>query len=227
MNPLQLGPFMLKTEVLTFGLSVLAGYIGLRLRLNRSDTDHSDQAKVKDKLVNGFLMWLIIWKLSLVLFDPVSVTMSPQALLYFDGGEKGLWLGGIASGLYVGYSIMKSRISVAAWVDYVSISWFCGSAAYHLLMLLNGFHEGIYHLASSFITILLAGMLFKRQKRGELPYLLQILLWFCIGQILSLFLNEGRTILIMGFSMSQLLYLVFSCMLLALAHKTEHKRKAG
>ncbi|MGG1552313.1 hypothetical protein [Paenibacillus ferrarius] len=227
MNPLQLGPFLLKTEVLILGLSALAGYIGLRIRLNRSDSDHSDQAGVTDKLVNGFLMWLIIWKLSIVLFDPVSVTWSPLALLYFDGGEKGLWLGGIASGLYVGYGIRRSRISVTAWIDYVSISWFCGSAAYHLLNLLNGFHEGAYHLASSFIILLLAGMLYKRQKRGDSLYLLQILLWFCIGQILSLFLNEGRTILIMGFSMSQLLYLVFSCMLLALAHKTEHKRKAG
>ncbi|MFK2825483.1 hypothetical protein QYG89_07250 [Bacillus sp. B190/17] len=75
----------------------------------------------KDKLFlhfyeNAVLIFIVIWKLSIVLFSFSLVKQAPLSLLYFNGGWKGIWLGIF---FVYGYTLWKcplERRTQAAWI---------------------------------------------------------------------------------------------------------------
>lgn len=121
MKTLQLGPFLLNTDLIMLILSVLFGYIGLSIRLNGYQTV---QTFVKDKFSNALLLWLVIWKFSIIVFDPIPVIKAPLSLIYFNGGEDGMWLAGALSGIYLWSNLRKNLLSVAAMIEFAAITFF-------------------------------------------------------------------------------------------------------
>ncbi|MCZ8513696.1 hypothetical protein O9H85_14890 [Paenibacillus filicis] len=222
MKTLQLGPFLLNTDLIMLILSVLFGYIGLSIRLNGYQTV---QTFVKDKFSNALLLWLVIWKFSIIVFDPIPVIKAPLSLIYFNGGEDGMWLAGALSGIYLWSNLRKNLLSVAAMIEFAAITFFCGFSSYQLLMLIGDIHGWQFHVSSAVISMILAGAIFKQKKRDNLSFNLQILLWFSLAQIFSSFLNENRTTVVSGFSETQLIFAMLSLIFLGLISVVDKRRR--
>ncbi len=131
MNPLQIGPVVMNENLLVFFVSALTGYMALRIRLIRTNVDYG---VVKEKFLNAMFLSFFIWKFSVIAFDPVSVIEDPLSLIYFHGGEKGIWLAGTISAVYLWISLKKTGLPVGDIVELVTLVFLSGFGAYHGLI---------------------------------------------------------------------------------------------
>ena len=128
------GPFILQKSMLVVIAAVAAGYVLSRLRLKGSSIGRTFGAIVS----NALLMWVVSWKLSILVFDPGSVLSNPMSLLYFSGGDKGVWLATLLSGIYVWLSAKKAKLNAAIYTDSVLVSVIGGYAVYAALIFFYG-----------------------------------------------------------------------------------------
>ena len=134
---------------------------------------------VVDLYGNAVFIFIIIWKLSVVLFDFKTSISHPMTILYFHGGLKGYWLGIIAVCIYLIYICYKKHcfyqekaIAVFAWMLTVSI--------YELgIGLLNGYALWIV----GFQTMMNAAILiWLKKKIRDFQWLVQLLILFTVFQ---------------------------------------------
>jgi len=124
---LQLGTFVLNIELLIYAAAGMIGVLAVWFRLR----EYADRARLVSDAWNAIYLWVAVWKASLVLLDPASVIAHPLSLLFFSGGEKGIWL---ASASSLGFIILRNykragiRRSAAA-----AAVWGAGMAAAALL----------------------------------------------------------------------------------------------
>lgn len=65
-------------------LSTFLGYYSLNFRLKRfTGIENSDKRRLVETIETAAILALVIWKFSLILFDPVRVITAPSSLLYF------------------------------------------------------------------------------------------------------------------------------------------------
>ncbi|NMD68939.1 redoxin domain-containing protein [Bacillus sp. DNRA2] len=89
MEYIQIGSITIALKWLILGGAILFGLILVKLMLNRTQT--KEISKNVFELMTDSLFWgFIIWKLSLIIFEPSLVFKSLLSLLYFTGGTKGL-----------------------------------------------------------------------------------------------------------------------------------------
>ncbi|MBS4219373.1 hypothetical protein KHA96_13685 [Bacillus sp. FJAT-49711] len=74
---------------------------------------------------NVVFIFIITWKLSVILFQFKMIVTNPLSILYFNGGMKGFWIG-IAAGIVYTYFYMKHnevRIEqfIQAWLLFIVI----------------------------------------------------------------------------------------------------------
>lgn len=96
MTNVQVGSLVLNGELLLY---LAAGLLSvLAIYLLRRGNEHRE----RDLSVawNAMLIWIAIWKGSLLVIDPVAVFRQPMSLLFFGGGTIGFWL---ACAVAVGY----------------------------------------------------------------------------------------------------------------------------
>jgi len=71
-----------------------AGYAAVR----RSGVGGAENERIRSALFGGGILWLIIWKMSLLWLDPSTVLTYPASLLYLDGGAAGrIWATAVAA----------------------------------------------------------------------------------------------------------------------------------
>ncbi|MUT68798.1 TlpA disulfide reductase family protein [Paenibacillus sp. NEAU-GSW1] len=121
MYTVQIGSFVLNLEIVIYLLCGMAGAAGLSLRLKREGGSASAAAEV----INALIVWVAVWKLSLIAFDPAAVFADLRSLIYFSGGIAGGWA---ATAVACGYLVIRWRRAGAAWL----------AIAGRLLLLLSG-----------------------------------------------------------------------------------------
>ncbi len=131
MSNLQIGSFVLNTELLIYLLAGVGGVLAVRLRVR----GHENKEQLISIAWSAMFIWMLIWKGSLLIFDPKSVISQPQSLLFFDGGVKGLWLASIVSVGYSGFRYVK-QLGVQQGVMLLKILLAGWLTIYSLLMLL-------------------------------------------------------------------------------------------
>lgn len=82
-NYLQIGQFSISFIWLSVVLALFLLSISCRILLHR---------RLGDWMVNSFLLFVLIWKGSYILFHLPLVLAMPKSALFFDGGTRGLFL---------------------------------------------------------------------------------------------------------------------------------------
>lgn len=209
---LQLGPFVLRLQWMVIILSVLVGYLVVRYRLKRV-TDLEDRAKERiiETIEKSIVIALMTWKFSLLLFDPLRVVTNPLSILYYSGGELGIWLAIIVLLIYFYYHSKKGHISVGVYGDLIAVGFLAGLGAYSLFALLgNQLRVGVY--GSQILLAMLLYLLFLRESKqtAKLSDLNQALIWFSLGQVFILFLSPLKQYFWWGFSKVQFYFLILA-----------------
>ena len=219
---LQAGPFLLKTHWLIIILSALVGYFVIKYRLKRAG--YPDQRMI-ETIENSLIIALMVWKFSLILFDPVSVVINPLTLLYFSGGERGIWLAAVAAIFYFYRRAQKDQVSVWVYGDLLATGFLAATAAYHLIDLFGDKQMVWVDGSEIIIALLILLLIFRRSKEiGKPNHLNQILLWFSLGQVGISFLNPLKQNYWWGFSQEQILYLSLAVLCLSIDLVTGKKR---
>ncbi|MGY4758496.1 redoxin domain-containing protein [Paenibacillus caseinilyticus] len=133
----------------------------LRLRLRGSGIGRPMGEAVQTAL----LLWVLVWKLSILLWEPKSILDDPVSLLYFNGGQKGVWLASIVSGLYILYAAERRQLDRILYSDSLLLALLGGYAAYAALMLLMDPRE-LGSRLPSVIVVLAAAALWLRYRPG-------------------------------------------------------------
>jgi hypothetical protein len=219
---LQVGPFLLKTHWLIIILSALVGYFVIKYRLKRAG--YPDQRMI-ETIENSLIIALIVWKFSLILFDPVSIVTNPLALLYFSGGEHGVWLAAVVAVFYFYHRAQKDQVSVWVYGDLLAAGFLAATAAYHFIDLFGDKQMVWVDGSEIIIALLILLLIFRRSKEiGKPNHLNQILLWFSLGQVGISFLNPLKQNYWWGFSQEQILYLSLATLCLRIDWVAGKKR---
>lgn len=160
MSNIQLGSFVLNTELLVYLASALAGALALRL-LRRG---HPGKEADLSVAWGSMLLWIVIWKVSLLLIDPASVMQRPLSLLYFSGGAIGFWLASLASaGLAVfRYSRRYTLEESLSLTGMTASGW---AAMYALASLFFSRDVQLYHWIVLLVALAGAILLLRSAKR--------------------------------------------------------------
>lgn len=199
---IQIGSFVLNGQILLliafgwFGWAAVRGYVVKKLL---AEDDFGSIA------FQGFVIWLLLWKGSLLLLDPVQTIQYPTSLLYFDGGVSGRWIASIITGIYVAYRTWKQNASWKLTIEAATVFLMGGAAAYHAGLIWFEsdnwpFHAGYAVLAS--VTLL---SFYIVKPPIPLIHTLQSWQWFSIGLTLLWFLHPERAFLIRSFSTQQMI----------------------
>ncbi|TLS50288.1 TlpA family protein disulfide reductase [Paenibacillus antri] len=101
---LQLGPLSLNGPLLLLLWFGASGYAVVRA----SGIGEEAKERIRSALLGGGILWLLVWKTSLLWLDPQGVLAHPSSLLYLDGGTTGRYA---ATGIAVVYAAFRWRDS--------------------------------------------------------------------------------------------------------------------
>jgi peroxiredoxin len=181
MDTINVGPLLLKRDMLEWILAAAVGFSLMRLRMKGTATG----ARIGSQLLNALLCGIVVWKGSLLLFSPMEVIRQPMSLLYFTGGARGAWLGTAAALAYVWLQARKEeRTSRPQYIDSTLFFILCGYSTKLLLDVLSG---GEHMLRDGLIVLLavLVGSLWLRQVApGQLKGAAQLAVMFLVGSAL-------------------------------------------
>lgn len=99
---MQVGTFVLNSELLLYLIAGMVGVLAVRYR----QRGHRERERHVAEAWNAILIWLVVWKGSLLLFDPAAVVRHPLSLLFFSGGTKGIWLASLTA---LSYMYLRNR----------------------------------------------------------------------------------------------------------------------
>ncbi|AFM42849.1 hypothetical protein Desaci_3983 [Desulfosporosinus acidiphilus SJ4] len=219
---LQVGPILLRIQWLIIVLSAFVGYFVIKHRLQRAG--YADQRMI-ETIENSLYIAVAVWKFSLILFDPLTVITNPLALLYFSGGEHGIWLAAAVVCSIIYFRAQKENVSIWAYGDLLATGFLAAIVVYDWMdWVLN--KQWVWVDGSEMIISLLILLVFfrKSKKIGEPYQLTQALLWFSLGQVFVQFLNPLKRNDWLGFSQEQILYLILAVLCLCLDWFAEKKR---
>lgn len=203
MNVLRVGPLLVDLKLLFVIAAAIAGYLAL---IGRKEMRDKEDAAIS-VLVNAFLIGLLIWKLSPVLFDLKSVIQQPLSLLYFHGGQRGVWLGIAAAVFYVAWRMNKLQVPLPRYGELVLIGWTTGMGIYHLLSAVAFDRETIVHTFAALLNFVVSGyFLSRRIEQTSQASLLRISGWYFLAMLALPFLQEYRESIVWGFSLEQLIW---------------------
>ncbi|MFM1654121.1 hypothetical protein ACI7RC_18775 [Brevibacillus sp. B_LB10_24] len=212
------GPFIIKQSWILIAGSCLAAYWAAKFRVRGGG---KGAESVLETLVNLSILAVFIWKGSLILFHPMSVIDNPYVLLYFSGGVRGVWLALAVALLLLYIRARKANISIWIYADVLTVAFLAFRSVYHVLALVAapGSTAIVFHVSHIAVSaLLLAWFARNRNHFGHPEELLQMLLWFSIGQIFTGFFAVTRTSAALGLTWEQLLFLTLAllCILVSI-----------
>lgn len=209
MSTVVLGPLTVRIDILVFFISAVAGFLALRLRLRTRE----ESAWILDTYVNALLIGFIVWKFSIIIFDPIRTIQHPLSLLYFTGGDKGVWLGTALALLYVGFRLNKNRSLLVSLVKAAMLAFLAGGfARYVFVWIWNDLMDEISLMYAVLHAVLAvwAWIKYDTSIRG----FVSIALWYSIGAVLIPFFDAGRQTVIAGFTSIQIAYSILAFIIL-------------
>ncbi|RXI97905.1 hypothetical protein DS745_16250 [Anaerobacillus alkaliphilus] len=139
LDGIQLGPIFLSFRILGIGLGVLGAYCFFVLVTKRAFPEGSH--KIVNVLQTSGLLFLVIFKLAPLLFQP-SYLFQPSKLLIYSGGPYAIELAMLGSISYFGYFFIKEKWSFKL-IDFLSI-------AIYLYLIIHNLTIKEYGLATPF-----------------------------------------------------------------------------
>lgn len=205
----QIGPIVLRSQGLVIILSMLIGYFVANFRLKRIDgLENEARSRIIETIEIAPILAIAVWKLSLILFDPVRVVTNPSSLLYFSGGERGVWLAAIAVFVYFYYHSKIEADSIWLYADLLAAGFLVGMGVYSLFGLFLNSHGAWVYGGEFLITVILYQQYFRKSMgTASFKTLNQVFLWFSLGQVFVLFLNPLKQNIWWGFSKQQIVFL--------------------
>ncbi|MEK4439318.1 hypothetical protein [Paenibacillus sp. FSL K6-2862] len=157
---------------------------------------------------NAFWLWIIIWKMSFLIFHPIEVIQSPATLLYFDGGERGEWIASMVAAVYIYMKAAKFRTCSISWDNILVLYLLAGWMIYQTLYFIIVGRTAWLHGASAVFTAVLLSFHLYSTKSASSPKGSTFAVWFSIGQVILEFWDPDRSIWLLSFSKHQLFFLV-------------------
>ncbi|WP_155985951.1 peroxiredoxin family protein [Paenibacillus gorillae] len=117
MYTVQLGTFVLNLEIVVYILCGIAGVAGLWLKAKKGQM----QAGFVSDAMNAVLLWIFIWKASLIIVDPATVLEDPRSFIYFSGGIVGGWLATLVSCGFLLYKGLRTNAGIKAVIVWLSV----------------------------------------------------------------------------------------------------------
>lgn len=135
------------------------------------------EKEAADLVSNAFFIFVLAWKLSVILFHFQMTLKNPLTILYFNGGIKGYWIAIVASLLYLANKINRShKVRNELFLDI----WIFTVLIYELaFFILNG--EQLL-IASGQIVVMILFYTLIRWKSDQLKWHLQLLILFTAFQ---------------------------------------------
>lgn len=138
---------------------------------------------IADYYSNVIVVFILTWKLSVVLFQFKLSVQNPFTILYFNGGIRGYWLGIIASIIYI-LITSKRRKDPLSDVKTSSLfqSWLMTASFYELIIsIVNG------HNVWMMVILILTNILFMLMtilKNDQIQWQYQLVILFTVVQVL-------------------------------------------
>jgi hypothetical protein len=114
---ISLGSFVVPLHYLLF---VVIGYSAtyfVRLKSRALDSHYKTRLEI---LLAGLFAYIIVWKLSFILFDPLSIIKNMSVIIYGSGGFTGNILGIIIGIIFTMRSAKKFNYSFLLFLDLLS-----------------------------------------------------------------------------------------------------------
>ncbi len=202
---IQIGALAILQKWFLLGVAFILSLVGMKLFLFYLKI--AESKNIFDSMMNSVFYGFIIWKLSLIIFEPSLVIRSPLSILYFSGGNKGVIVAIIFSFLYFMLVTRKTQLS------FFNRYYFFLSFSLSTIFLYHGlsmvFHTaiGLYHfLIFSFTFLFLVWVLLRRNAfLGKDLITLQIMYSFL--HVVTGFLLQPMQDKIFIFSLNQWFFL--------------------
>lgn len=214
---IQLGPILIKMSLLITAVSIGLAFVAVRLRLR---DEKPLQKSILELMSSTLLLAFLVWKFSYVLFYPAKAVAQPSSLLYFSGGERGIWLALLAAAVFVVIQIRKQGIPIPVIADAFVTGGLVAWGVRHALAWATGGMAGWHDpqqviIAAGFVLWVTHGV---NRTAHVVPWL-QLLLWFCISQVYAAFFSPDQKALLVGLSKEQLIFYTLSVLALFLANR--------
>lgn len=205
----SLGPFALRADLLVFLLAAVIGYAVLAVKVRRIEA--ADW--IKETYVNVMGIGFLLWKFNLLFFEPLEAVANPLSLLYFSGGGRGLWLGMIGAFGYFLYRGYRNRPQLGPLIKAGVLAYGVVQAVRFALILL---WEGEMSQESILSALLSAALFIAAWLKFDSPLnsFVKLGMWYSIGFAIIPFLNPHRSLMWIGFSLEQLLFVLLAVSLL-------------
>lgn len=109
MDAIQLGPLLLKKSYLVLLFSCLLAYLYIAIYLRKKP---EIVKTVENHLTTGLLIWILIFKFSIIIFRPSIIWTNPYGLLFFTGGTRGFYLAVFVTISYLFWKFHQSNIHI-------------------------------------------------------------------------------------------------------------------
>ncbi|GAE08733.1 hypothetical protein [Paenibacillus sp. JCM 10914] len=201
------GPLIVKYHWIAIIFSVLAAHVTMKYWLKGK----GDLSKPILNDITNVLLWaLLIWKFSVIIFNPVTVLNNPYYILYFTGGERGVLLSAIVVLIFLFIQSSKRRITYWVYAAVLAVGLLSYMIIYSMFQLIfnnpttSSFQYGLSQIV---LAIVLLVWMYSRKEGFEKPQEInQLILWFSIGQILSYFFKSFSEVVYLGLSGEQLVF---------------------
>ncbi|MCG1020811.1 hypothetical protein [Sutcliffiella horikoshii] len=67
---------------------------------------------VENYLTSGMLLWIVVFKFSIIIFRPSIIWTNPYGLLFFTGGTNGAYLATVGTILFLYWKLHRSDIHI-------------------------------------------------------------------------------------------------------------------
>ncbi|WP_404433161.1 hypothetical protein [Sutcliffiella horikoshii] len=109
MDAIQLGPLLLKKSYLVLLFSCLLAYLYIAIYLRKKP---EIVKTVENHITTGLLIWILIFKFSIIIFRPSIIWTNPYGLLFFTGGARGFYLAVFVTISYLFWKLHQSNIHI-------------------------------------------------------------------------------------------------------------------
>ncbi|MFB9755970.1 hypothetical protein ACFFNY_30710 [Paenibacillus hodogayensis] len=223
MHTIQIGTVVLNGPLLLYVLFGAVGWLIMKYRLREA----AERDLILSCAANAFWLWLIVWKGSYMLAHPVEFIQQPMALLYFDGGTRGMWTASLVSAAYIGYRSWRRSLSIQMWLDLGVWLLFGCWFVYHSLLLAISGEAVLFHAASAALAAGCFILLVASQSRTDSGKYVGYAVWFSVGNALLPFLVSDRPLRWLSFSTQQLVFMLAAVCLTGWSAYAERRKKEG
>lgn len=224
MHNIVVGTFVLNVQLILYLSFGAAGWLMLRYCF-RNTTETSGIFTV---IFNAYWLWIIVWKLSFLFFYPIEAIQHPVNLLYFDGGERGIWAASMVASIYIAMKAVKLKAYLPLWNNILSIFLLTGWSVYQMIFFIIVGKPAWLHGASGILSAVILILLLNSLKGINSSKQRGFAVWFSIGHVLLGFFGESnRSIFILSFSKQQLFFLLTAMGLTGWGWLIERKQNGG